>query len=211
VVCDIALGNLETIVKSALEIHRDRIVPYRMRAACIFNLALRHEDQWPAPRSMKIYFDDVLFIEGLSTGFTNAAIESGIMNCRALLEFLGLKATSPNQLAQRGSLRRGDIGIEDFELPLIEIAEVTAKYRGDESEAESSIATLITTANKWLAHNTTAVELDGAHIRSLEIASRGIPALVVSYFYTRLGMPAPGYQITHRRRTGDAFQVTSPK
>ena len=37
---------------------------------------------------MKIYFGEMQVIEGKATGFTNGAIESAIIHCRALLEFL---------------------------------------------------------------------------------------------------------------------------
>lgn len=36
------------------------------------------------------------------------------------------------------------------------------------------------------------------HGRLIEIASRGVPSLVVSYLYTPLGLPAPDYKLTHR-------------
>jgi len=197
-----ALGVKEM---DALTLHRDKVIPYRMRAASILTLALRHVERWPNARRMSIHFDDELFIEGLSTGFTNAAIESGIVNCRALLEFLGLQALSPTSLAERSQGgRRGDIGIEDYCLPLVGIAELTAKYNGNADEAELALATLITAANKWLAHNTTAVEMDAQQIHLLEIASRGVPALIISYFYTRLGLPAPDYELTARTRNSDA-------
>lgn len=183
----------------ALTHHRDRIIPYRMQAASVLNLALRHVERWPNARRMSILFDDELFIEGLSTGFTNAAIESGIVNCRALLEFLGLRARSPTVLTQRPqSARRSDVGIEDYNLPLVDVSEVTAKYPGDAGEAESALASLITAANKWLVHSTTAVEMEPPQIHLLEIASRGIPTLVISYFYTRLGISAPDYELTTR-------------
>lgn len=185
--------------------HRDRIIPYRMQAASILNLALRHVEQWPKARRMSIYFDDKLFIDGLSTGFTNAAIESGVLHCRALLEFLGLRATSSSQLVQRPvGGRKDDVGIEDYHLPLVGVPEVTAKYPGDAVEAESALATLVITANKWLAHNTTAVELKPAQLHLLEIASRGVPTLAVSYFYTKLALPAPDYEISSRPRPKDA-------
>lgn len=189
----------------ALTQHRDRIIPYRMKAASILNLALRHVERWPNARRMSIHFDDELFIEGISTGFTNAAIESGLVNCRALLEFLGLRAASPNALTQRPQgVRRGDIGIEDYGLPLVGVAELTAKYPGAAAEAESAFASLITAANRWLAHSTTAVEMDAPQLHLLEIASRGVPALVISYFYTKLDLPAPDYELSTRPRQSDA-------
>lgn len=189
----------------ALTHHRDQIIPYRMQAASILNLALRHVEQWPNAPQMSIHFDNELFVEGLSTGFTNAAIESGIVNCRALLEFLGLRAASHTTLTQRPQRGRSDdVGIEDYGLPLVTVSEVTAKYPGDAVEAESALASLVTAANKWLAHSTAAVEMDPPQLHLLEIASRGVPALVISYFYTRLGLPAPNYELSFRPRQGDA-------
>ncbi len=189
---------------SALIEHRDKIIPYRMQSACILNLALRHVEQWPDPREMTIHFGGKLFIEGLSTGFTNAAIESGIVNCRALLEFIGLAAASHTKLRQRAvGGRKDDIGIEDYKLPLVEVSEVIQKYPGNAEEAESALASLITVTNKWIAHNTTAVEIDAPQLHLLEIASRGVPSLVISYFYTRLKLPAPEYNIYSRQRSTD--------
>jgi hypothetical protein len=34
----------------------------------------------------------------------------------------------------------------------------------------------------------------------IEIASRGVPSLVISYVYTPLGLPAPNYKLTHPQR-----------
>ncbi len=185
----------------ALAHHRDKIIPYRMKTTSIMNFALRHVDRWPNVRRMTIYFDDELFIEGLSTGFTNAAIESGVINCRALLEFLGLQVTSQNRLAQRLKPRKeSDVGIEHYNLPMVSASDVIAKYPGDAAEAESALVSIITIANKFLSHNTTSVEIEPPQLHLIEIASRGVPALVTSYFYTRLGLPAPDYKIKFRSK-----------
>jgi hypothetical protein len=41
---------------------------------------------------MEIYADGKLIADGNLNGFINPAIEAGLVHCRALLEFLGLKA-----------------------------------------------------------------------------------------------------------------------
>ncbi|MDO8426462.1 MAG: hypothetical protein Q7T24_02970, partial [Deltaproteobacteria bacterium] len=125
----------------------DKILPYRMQSASILNLALMYVREWDKPKSLEIKFDGKTCIEGLSTAFTNAAIESGIMHCRALLEFLGLKVDSSNhrKLANRTGKQKDDLVIEDFtgqngQLARITIDEALSPYRGDRAEAENALA-----------------------------------------------------------------------
>jgi hypothetical protein len=94
----------------------ERILPYRLEAVEIFGLALRYSLAWTAPVPMQIFFDGKLSIDGLSTAFTNAAIEAGIIHCRALLEFIGLRV-DPNaheRLIRRPPGRGDDLVIENF-------------------------------------------------------------------------------------------------
>ena len=74
------------------------LLPYRMRAVAILNRALSLREAWGAA-PMNIYVNNKLVIEGNSNGFTNPAIEAGLMHCRALLEFLGLCMTRMADLA----------------------------------------------------------------------------------------------------------------
>lgn len=54
--------------------------------------------------------------------------------------------------------------------------------------------------NKGLAHNTLDLIESPEGAKLIEIASRGVPALMVSYFYTPLGLPKPDPKITTRPR-----------
>jgi len=72
---------------------------------------------------------------GHLTAFTNPAIETGLMHCRALLQFLGLCTTSDGRLGNVKKRRPGDIGIEKFSnasgpLPMVRPSEALACYRG---------------------------------------------------------------------------------
>ena len=188
----------------------DKIMPYRMQSASILNLALRYAIQLDAPKPMEVYFDGKLYIEGLSTGFTNSAIEAGIVHCRSILEFLGIKGNASNssKLAIRNGKRKDDLAIEDFSGPngllsKITIQEAVSPYQGDTDEAEAALSRLIHVANKGIAHFTLGPIEDPEDIRLLEIASRGVPTLAVNYFYTRMGLPAPTYKISGRKRNDD--------
>ena len=56
------------------------------------------------------------------------------------------------------------------------------------------------TVNKGLAHITAGLIASATDIRALEIASRGVPALVISYLYTPLGLAAPTPSISSTPR-----------
>lgn len=136
--------------------------------------------------------------------FTNPAIEAGLVHCRALLEFLGL-CDRKGILSNIRDRRNGDIGIESFSNtsgPLLMVTPDAAlqKYKGERNDAEKALLAVFHIANKGLAHTTQDLTDHPEHGELLEIASRGIPSLVVSYLYTPLGIAAPDYKITSRPR-----------
>lgn len=178
----------------------NRIIPYRLKAVDAANFAARLRISWDAPKSMKIYFDEKLRIIGDSNAYTNPVLESGLIHCRALLDFLGLKADAqdPTRLISRDPKKnkKDDVVIEHFSnsrgpLPLVTPQEAIARYQGPQSEAEAALAGVLHTANKGLAHITSGLALSATKISHLEIASRGVRALVVSHFYTPLGLSPP--------------------
>lgn len=181
------------------------VLPYRMKAVDTLNVALRARMEWDRAPSMKMYFNDKLVIEGNSNGFTNAAIEAGVVHCRALLEFLGLTERD-GKLVKRESRRRDDdIGIEDFSNasgPLLTVSpdQALSRYEGGRDAAEQALVTVIRIANKGIAHLTKGLSYTPDDVAHVEIASRGVPLLVVSYLYTPLGWPAPDYRNPSRPR-----------
>ena len=185
----------------------DRILPYRLVAVEVLGLALRYRLAWPAPVPMQVLFDGKLSIEGLSTAFTNPAIETGIIHCRALLEFLGL-AIDPKdhrRLSQRTSRKRDDLVIEQFSnaagpLALVTPAQAVAPYTGPSDEAERALARVIHIVNKGLGHSTIGLIDDPDDFRLVEIASRGVRTLLINHFYVPLSLEAPPERITARPR-----------
>lgn len=173
-----------------------------MNAVSIGHLALRHEMSWSEVPSIAIYFDGKQVIEGKATGFTNGAIESAIIHCRALLEFLGLRAKDAAQLSERGPLTKNDdVGIEHFPgLARVSIAKAVSAYPGPACEAEAALSYVIHVANKGLAHTTERFQPHEAGNRFLEIAFRGVPALMVNNFYIPQGMEPPKYELESRPR-----------
>lgn len=189
---------------------RDRLLhellPHRMQAVATLNMALKLYATWGvAP--MTLYAGDKLVVEGNLLAFINPAIEAGIMHCRALLEFLGL-CNDNGRLGNISRQRRStDVGIEHFSTsagPLEKVtpANVLRLYPGPSDEAENALLAVFHVTNKGLAHVTKDLSENPGHGPLVEIASRGVPSLMVSYLYTPLGRPAPEYKLTTRPRDG---------
>jgi hypothetical protein len=180
------------------------LLPYRMQAVTTLNLALRLRSQWDDAPPMEIHADGKLVVEGNLNAFTNPAIEAGAIHCRALLEFLGL-GEKDDRLVNRKGRRLGDIGIEHFEdangsLAMLDPEVALSRYDGGRDEAEKALLAVFQLTNKGLAHVTQDLTDHPDREARLEIASRGIPSLIVSYLYTPLGLPAPDYKLSARRR-----------
>ncbi len=155
---------------------------------------------------MKIFVNDQLTIEGNSNAFINPAIEAGVIHSRALLEFLGLNMSRNGRLQNPiGPRKPDDIGIELFanatgSLARVSPTQALSRHPGGEAEAEQSLLSVFRLANKGLAHLTSSFLASPEETRLLEIASRRIPALIVSYLYTPLGIPAPASRLSSRPR-----------
>jgi hypothetical protein len=196
----LALGNSLSTPDTAIL----ALLAYRMEAISIGHLALRHHMSWDEAPTMEVYFNGKQVIEGKATGFTNAAIESAIIHCRAILEFLGFQSTkaSATEIAERSTRTRvDDMGVEHFTgLSMLTKAKALAAYPGEQHEAEAALALIFYSANKGLAHTTASFKLHSGDARLLEIAFRGVPTLLVNGFYVPLGITPPSYELASRPR-----------
>lgn len=178
------------------------LLEYRMHAIAIGHLALQHSSAWEHVPAIQIYFDGEQVIEGKATAFTNSAIEAAIVHSRALLEFLGIGGKSQTELVERSCRSKtDDQGVEQFDgLGMMSIEVATRAYPGPKQEAEGALAYVIYLANKGLAHTTSSFTKhdQGAHL--LEVAFRGVPALMVNNFYVPLGIQPPKYKLEGRKR-----------
>lgn len=169
--------------------------------------ALTEMRQTIEPKKMMVYVNDKPCFKGLETAFTNPAIEAGVINCRAMLEFLGLrlKKGDPTGLETRpNSKYDDDLHIEDFEVDGVALEKATPdKVRRlsitDREKGIKALARLLHIGNKEIAHTTygRASEDDGSDIDLITIGAIGIRALTVSYFYTPLGLNPPPKLIQH--------------
>jgi hypothetical protein len=163
---------------------RDRVLrelPYRMQAIETLNLALSLNAALGAA-PMTLYAGNKLVVEGTLQGFTNPAIEAGIMHCRALLEFLGLCERN-GKLDNRTGRRSTDIGIEHFSTPagtplkMVTPDDAADHYPGPSYEAKDALLAVFQVANKELAHVTEDLRDSPEHARLIEIASHRLSRL----------------------------------
>ena len=181
------------------------LLEYRLRAVAIGHLALRYSASWDEVPSIEIFFDGKQVIEGKATAFTHCAVESAIVHCRALLEFLGLglkgkRQTELIEIPNRS--KNDDIGIEHFHgLSKLTVQRAVQAYPGPKDEAEAALAYVVYLANKGLAHTTSSFTKHDQGSALLEIAFRGVPTLVVNNFYVPLGIKPPNYKLQGRKRT----------
>lgn len=185
-----------------------------MHAVEIFRFALRLRSECAEAPPMEIYVGNKLVVEGNLNAFTNPAIEAGVIHSRALLEFLGLCCCNNKLCNIRKRRKDGDIGIEHFRdkngfLAMVSPDEAISRYQGERIEAEKALLNIFRVANKGLAHITQDFIDHPESGNLLEIASRGIPSLVISHLFTPLGLPAPKYKISSRARTSCDSDVAS--
>ncbi len=183
-----------------------RAIPYSLTAVSTLAIAFAYAAYWDAPRRMEIYFDGRLSVEGTSNTFVSLSVESGLMHCRALLEFLGLCLRGEN-LANVQSRRLDDVGIELFSnsmgpLKMVTPLEAISHYGGQAAEVERALVTVFHVTNKGFAHFTTGLNASLATGDALEIAARGVPSLVVNHLYVPLGLLAPDFEVKGRVRSG---------
>jgi hypothetical protein len=175
------------------------IIPHRLGMVDIMHFALTQMTFEGGAKPIELLVDGKLRVKGLTTAFTNPAVEAGIINARALLEFLGLKVDPQDstKLKERNGKRRDDdLFIEDFkngneQLTKITIEDVKRYYPGSPEEAEGALARIIHIGHKEIAHPTLGRESSDDDFTMLEIAARGVKALTVTFFFRKLGVPAP--------------------
>jgi len=133
--------------------------------------------------------------------YTQPVIALGVLRCRYLLEFLGIKTTgAPPALKAIDRRRNGDIGIEHFisdsgtRLSRVTPDDAASVFRARISTPRAW-ATVIEIANQRLAHPTDDYKLSGTGSvnAQLETTFATVPELLHVKFYDALGVDRPEY------------------
>jgi hypothetical protein len=171
-------------------------IPYRLQAIETLQFAWVWIGESDQQRQVEVIVDGKLKFRGNVAAIANPMIEVGLIHARALLEFLGL-AAKDGKLTQ-ARRRNDDIAVEQFSvsgnlLSIVTPSDVFAAYPGPKEEAEQAFAAIFELTNKGLAHLTTGDLSHNYTEQHLDIACRGIRALLHNHLYAKLGtnIPAP--------------------
>lgn len=180
------------------------LLDHRMQSVTMLRWAFDLRSRWCEAPAIAVYIERKLTVEGSLDAITNPMLEVGLVHCRALLEFLGL-CDIKGSLGQIKDRRKTDVGVEHFQnaagpLKKVDPDVALSRYDGERAEAEKALVAVLHVTNKGIAHNTMDLIEGPGGARLVEIASRGVPALMVSYFYTPLGLQKPNPWITTRPR-----------
>jgi hypothetical protein len=119
---------------------------------------------------------------------SDPVIDTGIVMCRVLMEFLGVRCRN-GVLLQVRTQQADDVSMADFGLPFVTPDKVAQGYPGlppiDVSEA--MVATL-SAANKGIGH-LTRVPARKLDLLYLEVACRSVLSLMNRHLYQALGYP----------------------
>ena len=141
------------------------------------------------PRSGSI----VLHFEGQASMFmlTNPLFEVGTLNCRLVMDFLGIRIDKGNRLAPVLPRRPDDLGVEDLGLPPVTVSDFLKC--GPTQQVESSTIKMLIAADKGVAHFT--VNPGGrAWAPDALVCADAVMACVDRYVYKALGKPVAGYR-----------------
>ena len=155
---------------------------------------------------MQIFVAGQLKFEGNTNFFMNPVFEAGMLHARALLEFLGLKASAETLVqAGPGRRRKDDACIEKLMGPTGPLARVSPEDAGaanpdNPDAAKSALAGVIAAAHKARAHCTVSYFTDPVDAEKFLLALQVTQLLVERHVYAPLGRQRPEIPIDERPR-----------
>lgn len=150
------------------------------------------------PNRIEVAFDGEPVITKTTLGFLqNPLAESGLIYCRKLLDFLGIKLDRKESKTLRevpNDRSGGDVGIEHLGLSRITIAELLAAGDGPSNKIEAACIHTIRAANKGVAHFTED-KGERAQAEEVVICARIVVELIQVKVYDVLGIARPTVQV----------------
>jgi hypothetical protein len=170
-----------------LKEYLDGHIPYRL-ASLRFCYRVCNLQKEPHPD----YGDELRIGETLSLDedrplWLYAVIESGLIYCRVLLEFLGVtRDVQTNTLKNTQKKYKDDVRITDFRLERITPKQAISEFSyATPDQIERALCHVFETANKTVAHLTSGPRLPGT-FQSLRLACRVVIDLVLRHLYSPL-------------------------
>lgn len=189
---DIGKRSADSLNQAERDIYLKTHIPYRMTSVDGMRYVCGHLAAFGEGGPIQLHLPPAPTITSPTIRIlSNPVIEVGAIYCRVLLEFLGL-GLEDGQLAERTNRRGDDVGIEDFDLPRVTLADLDA-VASDHSDIRAYCATTVYVAHKAIAHLTNApVDLETIpHVHDCGLATL---RLMERHLYEALGRPVPDYR-----------------
>ncbi|MBB6187531.1 hypothetical protein [Rhodanobacter sp. MP7CTX1] len=170
-------------------------IPYRLQGIETMLWAYNQLYDLASPRRMEVFVNGTKILQGDASAILNPMLEVGFIYARSLLEFLGL-AAKDGRLVERSGRFQDDITIEHFDVSGVHLKKVSpssaldAYTGGPRERGEHALVAMFELANKGTAHLSSRFP-DGYTNVDLEIACKGVRALVEDNLYAKLGMQIP--------------------
>lgn len=179
------------------------ILPYKLNAVNACEAVLNEIVGKELPQETLIVFDRKIRIVGNGAAFINPIFEIGLIHCRCLFEFLGLKVSShcsKKLVPRKNKAKPDDIYIEHIKkngisLKMVSVEEARSGVRGREKEVEEAFALTCYWANKGIAHITQVLPHDPETVEPIINGVKGVQAMVLHYVYDALDLPHPDYKV----------------
>jgi hypothetical protein len=126
----------------------------------------------------------------------NSLAEAGLIYCRKLLDFLGLKIDrNDGSLKPRSASYSDDtVGIEDLGLPRVDIAQLSGTPLGSGDAIRGACEHTLRSANKGVAHFTED-RRDRAKEEPVLLCGQAVAWLVAEHGYKPLDVSLPEYRV----------------
>ncbi len=149
------------------------------------------------PVRARLSVGEIVTIESSAFSLLNPIIESGLLNIRCLVEFLGFKRNSKNGDLVARAGRSDDVVIESFDFGGVPLSKVTPEdfcslSRGYPPEAvrEATCHTL-EMADKAIAHLTEDRSVITTDLRRVAVTAECVEAALMKFLYDAMGLQRP--------------------
>lgn len=171
----------------------ERVIPSRMREIAFCGIVCRIVNQQAVRKELQVQPATLtLGMQGIGHAdqrvFVNPVLTSGVVFCRVMLEFLGIKWSSADGLYPRKDKRSDDVMCETFDVVPISMVDFHAEVGSAiPPVGEQSVAAVVRAANKGVAHMTEPIERSiGIHHLGYTCGLTNHP--INAHFFRKLGM-----------------------
>jgi hypothetical protein len=149
------------------------------------------------PSDVSITFDGVTKLKQTSVLFlTNSLVEAGLLYCRVLFNFLGIRLEGRLQqltlITNPGS--GDDFSIVKLGLPILTLDDLRLAPTGIPGEVEESCRLTLLAINKGVAHFTDS-STPRSQAQDALCCAKTVMWLTEEYVYKRMGLAAPFYKL----------------